>query len=381
MEIYNVDQKPLRKKDKEAYYYDDVGNFVRVPSMFDSKKDVFTFVMTCAKKSIPGITEEMIREVWEEAEEKKSIIIDALDQLKREHDSAADYFKSAAYKRAIPQIKSLQIPLLSGEQAQKIKGIGKGIAAHIDEILRAGRLKSVEEREKGRIERQVVVERFTKIWGVSSKTAGEWYSQGLREITDLTDEKLTKQQQVGLKYYEEISQPIPREDVEAIQKRIDDVLQERYSIHPTGSYRRGASEVDVIDIIISTEEGQKIGKALLKKIVKELEDEGVISDAPVFSAKTFMGIALTPEDSYRRINITLVPEDETGALLLHTTGPQAFVTHIKELAAQQGYKLNETGLYKLSTAIDENDEKISVPKEQDIFETLHIDYTDPEDRF
>jgi len=160
MELYNVDQKPLRKKDKEAYYHDDRNNFVKVPSMFDTGPEVFYFLRVCAKKTIPGVTDEMIKDVWKDAEEKKEIVLDALEQLKRENEAAGDRFKTIAYARAIPQIKKLKVPLLSGAQALKIKGIGKGIASHIDEILKTGRLKSLEEREQSKIDRQKVIERY-----------------------------------------------------------------------------------------------------------------------------------------------------------------------------------------------------------------------------
>ena len=382
MELYNVDQKPLRKKDKEAYYYDDKGNFSKVPSMLDSKDEVFAFLMTCVKITFPQVTDDIIEEVWQEAEGKKAIIIDALDQLKREHESAADYFKSAAYKKAIPQIKSLQVPLLSGAQAQKIKGIGKGIASHIDEILKAGKLKSVEEREENRIKRQAVIELFTKIWGVNSKVAGEWYGLGFREITDLSEAKLSKQQQIGIKYYDEIKQLIPRQEVAEIGTAISSKLEGNHgvtNVDIVGPYRRGASEIDVVEIVVAVD-NEKLGKALLKKIMTELED--IVTDYPVISSKKVMGLALAPEGAtHRRIDITFVPIDERGAFLIHAIGPQAFVVHIKEMASQNGFKLKEDGLFKLDITIDGEDEKISVPDEEDVFDTFGMPYVDPEDRF
>lgn len=341
MELYNVEKKPLRKKDSEAYYYDDTGKFSRVPSMFDSREKVFAFVMTCAKKSIPGVTTALIEETWEEAEKKKGIILDALDQLKREHESAADYIKASAYGKAIPQIKKLQVPLLSGAQAQKLKGIGKGIASHIDEILRVGKLKSVEEREQSRIERQKVIELFTKIWGVTTKIAGEWYSQGFSRVADVPKDMMSEQQRIGIKYYDEISRPIPREEVSAITDAIVDEIKPGESaygitnIDAVGAYRRAASEVEVVEILISIdEEKTKINKPLLRKIVNILEEAGIITDAPVFGPKKFMGIALAPKRVvHSRIDISLIPSSTRGAVLIHATGPQAFVVNVKENAA------------------------------------------------
>lgn len=385
MELYNIEKKPLRKKDKEAYYYDDKGRFSPVPGMFDSKEEVFAFVMSCAKRSIPKVTNQMLEEVWEEGEEKKIIILEALEQLKREHESAADYFKSAAYGRAIPAIKKLQVPLLSGAQAQKIKGIGKGIGSHIDEILRSGRLKSVEEREEYRIQRQKAVETFTKIWGVTAKIAGEWYTQGYESIEDVPDAELTDQQKAGIKYMDELTQQIPREEISEFADELTAQLVGTNGVEYVdivGVYRRGAAEVEAIDIMVSVDESQKIGKPLFRKIVAILEKAGIITDAPVFGTKKFMGVAQIPGSKiHHRIDIALVYSDARGAALIHSTGPQAFVVHLKEMAAQQQYKLTEEGLFKLTSKDDEEDEKISVPSEKDVFSALKMQYTDPEDRF
>lgn len=383
MDLYNVDKRPLKKKDKDAYYYDDTGKFSPVPSMFDPRDVVFKFVMTCVKKTIPNISTALIEDVWRDAEDKKALIVDALGQIKREHESAADYYKASAYGKAIYQIQKLQVPLLSGAQAQKLKGVGKGIASHIDEILKAGRLKSVEERELSRIERQRIIESFTKIWGVNSKVAEKWYSEGFRHMTDVSEANLNEQQRIGIKYYEEFNLPIPREDV-------DDILESIISeigfpnelgithIDATGPYRRGASTVENVEIVISIEPDRMITKSLAQKIAAALKKSRTLTDIPVVGPKKILGVAFPKSNFHRKVNISLVPSDERGAVLIHSIGPPAFVVHVKEIASQQGYRLNEAGLFKLTT---EDDEKIITEEESDIFDILGIPYTHPEDRF
>lgn len=148
MELFNSEKKPLRKKDTESFYLDENKKMIRVPGMFDTSKEVFEYIKMCVNRSLPTVPESTIREVWKKAEESLSIIIDSLEQIKRENESNGDYFKVRAYARAIKQIERVKVPILSAEQALKIEGIGKGIASHIEEIIKGGGLKSLEEREK-----------------------------------------------------------------------------------------------------------------------------------------------------------------------------------------------------------------------------------------
>lgn len=380
MELFNAEKKPLRKKDTEAFYLDENKKLVRVPGMFDTSDDVFEFIKLCVHRSLPGVPEKTLREVWKEAEEKTPIIIDALEQIKRENESAGDFFKVRAYARAIKQLERIKVPILSGEQALKIEGIGKGIASHIEEIIKSGGLKSLEEREAGRIERQKVLETFMKIWGVGAKVAGEWYQKGYRNLEDLKDEKLTAQQKVGIEYFEDIQEKIPRQEVQrffdAVVKSIGDQVEKMDIV---GSYRRGASESGDIDLLVFVN-GQP-NKKLLSSLVKKLEGDRLVVESPVLGAQKFMGIAMAPKgDRGRRLDITLFNIKDRGAALLHATGPQAFNVQLREQASQMGYKLNEHGLYKLSITDDE-DEKIVTKTEQDIFEVLGAPYVEPEDRF
>ena len=65
---------------------------------------------------------------------------------------------------------------------------------------------------------------------------------------------------------------------------------------------------------------------------------------------------------------------------MHATGPQAFNMQLREQASQMGYKLNEYGLFKLSTTDDE-DERLPSHTEEEIFKELGMAYVEPEDRF
>lgn len=54
-------------------------------------------------------------------------------------------FRSAQFKKAIITFRAYPNEILSGEQAHQLDGIGKGIADRVDEILKTGTLKELEE--------------------------------------------------------------------------------------------------------------------------------------------------------------------------------------------------------------------------------------------
>jgi DNA polymerase lambda len=55
---------------------------------------------------------------------------------------------------------------------------------------------------------------FGEVWGVGPATALKLYEKGHRTLDDLQrDESLTNAQRIGLKFFDDIKQRIPRHDV------------------------------------------------------------------------------------------------------------------------------------------------------------------------
>jgi DNA polymerase/3'-5' exonuclease PolX len=403
METFGSEGKKIKKKDKDVFYYpngkrETPKNLVRVPGMFDPEPQIKKFAEMCVKISLPDVTSSEFEEVWADALSKNTVVIDALETLKSESDSAGEIWKSRVYGKAVKSLKSLKIPIVSATQVMKVPGIGKGIAAHISEIVKTGRFKSQEDRLENSIKRQTTLENFLSIWGVTSRLANKWYDNGRRDIEDLVDEKLTHQQKVGIKYMEELKLSIPREDAKLIFDAIKRMTLKLYPLTKmeiVGSYRRGDETSENIDIIILNR-----GDVELQEIIKRASDgsgpsglfpDAVITDVPILDDEKFMGIAVLPyvrsdddnEDVdiqiHRRINIRLVPLEEWGTSLLFSTGPDTFNTQLKQQASQLGYKLDEKGLYKLSVQ-DDGDELIPTRTEKDIFIELGISYVEPEKR-
>lgn len=55
---------------------------------------------------------------------------------------------------------------------------------------------------------------FGEVWGIGPATALKLYDKGHRTLDDLTnDDSLTNAQKLGLKYFDDIRQRIPRHEV------------------------------------------------------------------------------------------------------------------------------------------------------------------------
>lgn len=125
------------------------------------------------------------------------------------------------------------------------------MALKIMEIIELGKLSKAEDIMDGKTK---ILDIFCKVWGAGPSTAETWYAQGYRNLEDLTkNSKLTKQQQIGLKFYYDLQIRIPRTEIEQIKEI---VAKEIYKIHSSlnielvGSYRRGKTTCGDVDFMI-----------------------------------------------------------------------------------------------------------------------------------
>ncbi|KAL9323811.1 hypothetical protein ACSQ67_008668 [Phaseolus vulgaris] len=146
---------------------------------------------------------------------------------------------------------------------------------------------------------------FGEVWGIGPSTAMKLYEKGHRSLDDLrNDGSLTNAQKLGLKYFDDIGQRIPRHEVQEmdhiLRKAGEDVLH-GVAIVCGGSYRRGKATCGDIDIIITHPDGQRQGS-----------DSGV---------DTYFGFCTYPGRELRhRIDIKVYPRDIYAFGLIAWTG-------------------------------------------------------------
>jgi hypothetical protein len=144
-------------------------------------------------------------------------LTDILEDLQTIYELTHDEWRARGYKTVISTLK--QLPRITSiQQLKHYRGFGDSILEKIQEILTTGQLNKLHYfQQDSKI--QSLME-LSKIWGVGEKTALQLMKQGFTNIGSLRTEKglkvLTRQQQIGLKYYEEFLQKIPRLEMELL---------------------------------------------------------------------------------------------------------------------------------------------------------------------
>ena len=87
---------------------------------------------------------------------------------------------------------------------------------------------------------------------------------------------LTRQQKIGLKYYNDFQQRIPRDEVEKIEKVVKDEtlkINNDLIVQTCGSYRRGKPTCGDVDILITHPDGVS-HKNILNRLIENLHELG-----------------------------------------------------------------------------------------------------------
>jgi DNA polymerase beta len=322
--------------------------------------------------------------------DNKTLIISHLEKVKLFYmqDNVNKKFQIISLNKAISSIQNYTNEIKSGNQLKKdIKGIGESIAKRIDEILDpnfSGTLKELENQDL----KQDSYNELMSIYGVGNTRAKKWIEENnVRNIEDLKEEvskgniKITKNITTGLKYYEDLKQRIPREEIDIVKKMLQKEIKK---INPDllfeicGSYRRKNKTSGDIDVLIShpnyIDENKKYN--FLNEILKNLRKQEFIVDDLSKGNKKFMGICkVNPYNIARHIDILFVDYNSYYSSILYFTGSKYFNVYLRQKLLQKSMSLNEYCLKDL-----ENNNIIYLTSEKEIFEIAEISYLEPYER-
>lgn len=135
---------------------------------------------------------------------------------------------------------------------------------------------------------------------------------------------------IGLHYFEDFQQKIPRSEMGALFQIVSstlDSIDKNILSEVCGSYRRGRLECGDIDIII-THENSNLLNDLLYKVLIILKNNNFITDNLITVDKTskkYMGVCqLTKNHLHRRIDMLVLLHQEWAFSLLYFTGSGHF---------------------------------------------------------
>lgn len=354
----------------------------------------------------------------------KQAIIDSFQVLIKHEETQKEanwQFKRKAYKQVVDLIsatpetidsvkKTLEVlraggAKLAGEEAYFTKnGEYKSRSVQkIHEIIKYGILpRAIEISENPKVK---AITELTKVPEIGPSGAEKLYNKGITTISQLTEafnkdpKLLNNKQAIGIKYFHDLQQRIPREEMNEWNKFFAVLL--KYTIEKmknkgnepigakmelVGSYRRGAENSGDIDILLTSDNAEE-GKKLMTTFVKELLKTDNMDSTLVFSSGNtkFMGLGKI-ENYYRHIDIFYYSKKEYPFALLFSTGSGQFNIEMRADASKKGYSLSEKELMNRDSSKVTEEEYLSdigksyPTSEEDIFDFLGLVYIEPKDR-
>ena len=313
------------------------------------------------------------------------VFSDIMGQLYEIMMKQGEPFRAKAYQKAQETIMSYKDDIYSPDQLKGLPGIGPTIMEKLSEYTRTGTLQ-ILEREKNN-----PVNILGDIYGVGPKKAKELVEAGITNIAQLrskADTLLNDTQKVGLKYYEDILQRIPRSEIDeynaifkknfisASEKSASEksVSESNYEI--VGSYRRGAQNSGDIDVIITSTNG-----VVFKEFIDTLIKKGIILEVLSRGPSKCLVIAKIPSSSFaRRVDFLYTSPEEYPFSVLYFTGSKVFNTVMRHQALTMELTMNEHGMNSISGK--KKGEKVAhiFKNEKDIFDYLNLVYKAPSER-
>lgn len=298
-------------------------------------------------------------------------------------------FRLKSIEKVIKIIDNMHKKIINIDDLKGIAGIGKGTLERVAEIIKFGSLKEVKiTLENDKYLKNL--EDLEEVFGIGRKMAYKLFTEhDIKSIDDLKRKftsgeiKLPDNVVKGLKYLNLIREKIPRSEISDVNDYLLDTL---YNIDlklfgtVCGSYRRQFATSGDIDFVMVHEDmitkQDTLKKNYLETFVKTLLNSSFIIDSLTGTDvhTKYMGIYKWKNGTLGRIDIRYIPYESYYSATLYFTGPKDFNRKMRQLAINNGYILNEYGLFK-------NNKMFKVKSEKDIFDLLDMEYLTPDKRY
>ncbi|KAI1485963.1 hypothetical protein F5X96DRAFT_286891 [Biscogniauxia mediterranea] len=355
--------------------------------------------------------------------------IDQLKKMRTIRSLENDQVGVRAYSTSIASIAAYPHRISEASEVARLPGCGVKIALLFRQWKSNGYLDNVKRADLD--PKLSVLKLFYEIWGVAATTAHEFYNKGWRDLDDIVEygwDKISREQQIGVKYYEELQEKIPREEVESIGKVVLDhanKLRRGYQMVIVGGYRRGkaaSGDADIIishpdpvatqyfiaDIVCSLEKDKFITHTL--KISNKNSDRGqvpvtwkgqdskaghgfdtldkalVVWQNPVWDKSA----ATKNPNPHRRVDIIVSPWKTVGCAMVGWTGGTTFERDLRMYCKREkGLKFDSSGVRSrtnggefvdLESGPDGRPAPDMITAEKRVFEGLGLEWRPPEER-
>jgi len=316
----------------------------------NNKKALHEIVNWCCKKSIPMILEThgdfkpqlaMVKKMAGGGNPNQKMI-DLFTEFKNYHKAKGNIYQYRAYQNIIEAISGME-KIKSADDVKGKAGIGEGARMKIAEYLKTGKMHELEEiRANKKVGALLELE---KIYGVGPKVAADWAAKGYSSVAEIKKAhengslQLTKQQEIGIKYFRDLAHPIPRKDAMKMFAEFKCKLPGK-EVELMGGFgmkdpvKKEGKDLDILVI------GGKMGE-----IVQSLGD-WIICEAELGEK---MGVFLMKFPEYPRVvhvDVKIATKEEKPFYTLYFRSGEKFSRKIRKIAKDRGYKLNQYGLFK-----------------------------------
>lgn len=289
-------------------------------------------------------------------------------------------FKPRAYERVARSLESLgkSVADLYQENGpkglEKIPGVGRGIALHIEELLKTGELKIYKKLKKSL---PIDIDELLSVEGVGPKTIQVLYKKlKIKTVADLEAAahagKISKLSHFGAQSQEKILRglefykkshgrfllghilPIARE-IENRLRKIPGVDK----VETAGSIRRRQETIGDIDTLITAKHPEKV----MEIFTHMPEISEILSSGPTkTTVRLKFGI---------QADVRVLPPEDYGAALQYFTGDKNHNIETRKIAIKKGLKLNEYGIFR-------GKKKLGGKTEEEIYKILGMKWMEPE---
>jgi DNA polymerase (family X) len=288
-------------------------------------------------------------------------------------------FRIRAYENAAKAVSNLTEDvraLASSGELTNVKGIGKGIAQRIDELLADGRIPYLEEL---RAQFPSGVRELMRVPGVGPSLARRAYTElGVSNLDEFKlaaeDGRLATMSGFGEKSAQNVLRALSRvnkrESRISIGKALPVVeelmgtLRERNAFHnltAAGSLRRWSPTIGDIDIMATSTDAPRAMQAFIDlPLVRQVLGHGPTKSSIV-------------TDNGLQVDLRIVEEESFGSLVQHFTGSRDHNIELREYALARGMSLNE---YAITSTASGDVRRFT--DERDFYAALGLQYIPPE---
>lgn len=285
-------------------------------------------------------------------------------------------FKPRAYRRGARNIESMKEnirELYEEGDLKEIDGVGKAMEGKIEEIIETGSLGYLEDLRE---EVPAGLVDVMRVPDVGPKSAKKLYDElGVVDLESLKEkaengeirdikgfgEKTENKILEGIEMLEKVSGrhlmhqiiPLSEELIEFLKPHVD-------KIETAGSLRRKKETIGDIDIL-ATGNSDEIMDSFVQ--YEDIEDVLVQGDTKT-SIRMKNGI---------QADVRVVDAESWGSALMYFTGSKEHNVKLRQVAIDNGYKLNEYGLFQKET-----EDLVVSETEEEIYKKLGMDWTPPE---